>query len=690
MVIVEIGGTVGDIESLPFLEAVRQFRQDVGRSNAVFVHLALVPYISTAHELKTKPMQHSVRELRGIGIQPDVLLCRTDRELSPDIRAKLALYCDVPEEAVITAIDVESIYEVPLMLAREGLDGILLRQLDIDDRPRDITQWEQLVERIKHPGGEVEIGIVGKYVSFRDSYKSLCEAVSHGGFGNDVRVIQRWVEAEELERDGAEAHLGGVDGVLVPGGFGERGTGGMAAAAEYARKGGIPYLGICYGFQWAVIEYARNVCRLAQANSTEVDPDAEHRIIYKLQDLLGVDEMGGTMRLGAYECRLVPGSLAEKIYGRSVASERHRHRYELNQAYEERLREAGMVITGKTPDGKFAEIAEIPGHPWFVAVQFHPEFKSQPLSPHPLFKDFVRASLERRKAQSEPSKAASRGALMASASRRKGRSFKVGGVAVGGPKLFLIAGPCVVESPSHPLRIAERLKHVTRKLGIGLVFKASYDKANRSSPSSYRGPGMERGLEILAEVKEKLGLPILTDVHEPGQVEKAAQVADILQIPAFLCRQTDLVVAAAESGRAVNIKKGQFMAPWDMKGVLAKAAQTGNNRLLVTERGFSFGYNNLVVDMRSFPELRSLGYPVVFDVTHSVQRPGGLGDRSGGDAHFIDTLGPAGVAAGVHGVFMEVHENPARALSDGPNAYRLSRLERLLRRLKRVHTATGT
>ena len=407
VVIVEIGGTVGDIESLPFLEAVRQFRQDVGRTNAVFVHLALVPYISTAHELKTKPMQHSVRELRGIGIQPDVLLCRTDRELSPDIRAKLALYCDVPEEAVITAIDVESIYEVPLMLAREGLDGILLRQLDIDDRPRDITQWEQLVERIKHPGGEVEIGIVGKYVSFRDSYKSLSEAVTHGGFGNDVRVIQRWVEAEELERDGAEAHLGGVDGVLVPGGFGERGTEGMAAAAGYARKGGIPYLGICYGFQWAVIEYARNVCRLAQANSTEVDPDTEHRIIYKLQDLLGVDEMGGTMRLGAYECRLVPGSLAERIYGVSVVSERHRHRYELNQAYEERLRDEGMVITGKSPDGKFAEIAEIPGHPWFLAVQFHPEFKSQPLSPHPLFKDFVRASLERRKAQSEPSEAAS-------------------------------------------------------------------------------------------------------------------------------------------------------------------------------------------------------------------------------------------------------------------------------------------
>ncbi len=407
VVIVEIGGTVGDIESLPFLEAVRQFRQDVGRTNAAFVHLALVPYISTAHELKTKPMQHSVRELRAIGIQPDVLLCRTDRELSPDIRAKLALYCDVPEEAVITAIDVESIYEVPLMLANEGLDGILLRQLDIDGRPRDISQWEQLVERIKHPGGEVEIGIVGKYVSFRDSYKSLSEALTHGGFGNDVRVTERWVEAEELERDGAEAHLGGVDGILVPGGFGERGTEGMAAAAEYAREAGIPYFGICYGFQWAVTEYARNVCKLAQANSTEVDPDTEHKVIYKLQDLLGVDEMGGTMRLGAYECRLAEGSLAEKAYGAGVASERHRHRYEFNQAYEKRLRDKGMLITGKTPDGKFAEIAEIPEHPWFVAVQFHPEFKSKPLAPHPLFQDFVRASLERRGVESARPAAAS-------------------------------------------------------------------------------------------------------------------------------------------------------------------------------------------------------------------------------------------------------------------------------------------
>ena len=397
VVIVEIGGTVGDIESLPFLEAVRQFRQDVGRDNAIFVHLALVPYIATAHELKTKPMQHSVRELRAIGIQPDLLLCRTDRYLSPDIKSKLALYCDVPEEAVITAKDVDSIYEVPLVLSGEGLDAIVLKRLGLDGGKPDMAAWENLVHRIRNPRGEVVIGIVGKYVSFEDSYKSLNEALSHGGFGNDVRVVRRWVEAEELEADNAEAKLGGVDGILVPGGFGSRGTGGMVAAAEFARRRGIPYFGICYGFQWAVTEYARHVCGLANANSTEVDPDAEHKVIYKLQDLLGVDDMGGTMRLGSYECRLLPGSRAAAMYGATEIRERHRHRYEFNQAYESCLTQGGLTISGKTPDGKFVEIAEISDHPWYVAVQFHPEFKSKPLAPHPLFADFVRASVENRR-----------------------------------------------------------------------------------------------------------------------------------------------------------------------------------------------------------------------------------------------------------------------------------------------------
>ena len=399
VVIVEIGGTVGDIESLPFLEAVRQFRQDVGRENAIFVHLALVPYIAAAHELKTKPMQHSVRELRAIGIHPQILLCRTDRYLSPDIKAKLSLYCDVPEEAVITAKDVDSIYEVPLVLSGEGLDAIVLKSLGLDSRRRDMSAWENLVDGIRNPRGEVVIGIVGKYVSFEDSYKSLNEALTHGGIGNQVRVVRRWVEAEELEAGNADAKLGGADGILVPGGFGSRGTEGMVAAAEYARRTGTPYFGICYGFQWAVTEYARNVCGLSGAHSTEVVPEAEHKIIYKLQDLLGVDEMGGTMRLGSYPCRLLPGSRAARIYGATEIAERHRHRYEFNKEYEGCLNQAGMTISGKTPDGKFVEIAEIADHPWFIAVQFHPEFKSKPLSPHPLFADFVRASLERRQAR---------------------------------------------------------------------------------------------------------------------------------------------------------------------------------------------------------------------------------------------------------------------------------------------------
>ncbi len=408
VVIVEIGGTVGDIESLPFLEAVRQFRQDVGRENAIFVHLALVPYIATAHELKTKPMQHSVRELRAIGISPQILLCRTDRILPPDIKAKLALFCDVPEEAVITAKDVESIYEVPLVYSSEGLDEIVLRQLNLRSNGRDMKAWEDLVAGIKSPGGEVTIGIIGKYVTFEDSYKSLNEALSHGGFGNHVKIVRRWVESDELDSQNAPAKLAGVDGILVPGGFGSRGTGGMIAAAEYARKTGTPYFGICYGFQWAVTEFARNVCGLAGANSTEVDPEAPHKIIYKLQDLLGVEEMGGTMRLGSYACLLKPGSRAAAVYGASEIRERHRHRYEFNQAYLEKLEAHGLVVSGRTPDGKFVEIAELPNHPWFLAVQFHPEFKSKPLAPHPLFRDFIRASAENRRCRPAPATAAAR------------------------------------------------------------------------------------------------------------------------------------------------------------------------------------------------------------------------------------------------------------------------------------------
>jgi CTP synthase len=392
IVLVEIGGTVGDIESLPFLEAIRQFRQDVGKDNTAYVHLTLVPWIGTAGELKTKPTQHSVRDLRSIGIQPDILLCRTDRVLPRDVKQKIALFCDVDEEAVITARDVDTIYEVPLALAEEGIDPILLRLLKLPQTERRMEAWEALVERIKNPADEITIHVVGKYVGYEDSYKSLNEALYHGGMAHGLKVDIHWVEAEALEQPGGEHLLDGACGILVPGGFGNRGTRGMMKAAEVARSRGIPYFGICYGFQWATVEYARNVCGLAQADSTECNPDTPDKVIYKLRDLLGVDDLGGTMRLGAYECVLADGSLAQQIYGTSAITERHRHRYEFNCLYEKTLNEHGLIISGRSPDGKFVEIVELPGHPWYVAVQFHPEFKSKPLTPHPLFASFVGAS----------------------------------------------------------------------------------------------------------------------------------------------------------------------------------------------------------------------------------------------------------------------------------------------------------
>ena len=392
ILLVEIGGTVGDIEGMPFLEAIRQFRLDVGRENALYVHLTLVPYIGAAGELKTKPTQHSVRDLRSIGIQPDILLCRTDRFLDADIKRKIALFCDVAEEAVITAKDVSSIYEVPLVLSAEGLDRIVLRLLDLPLTEARTQAWQELVKRIKNPADELTIHVVGKYTGYEDSYKSLNEAVAHGGFASRLKVRLNWVEAEALEGSDGRSLLEDAHGILVPGGFGLRGTRGMMKAAEYARAHGVPFFGICYGFQWATVEFARNVCGIEGADSTEVDENAPHRVIYKLRDLLGVDELGGTMRLGRYACELTPGSMAEQIYGTSLVHERHRHRFEFNRLYESALREKGMCISGRSPDGKFVEIAELPSHPWFVAVQFHPEFQSKPLKPHPLFASFVEAA----------------------------------------------------------------------------------------------------------------------------------------------------------------------------------------------------------------------------------------------------------------------------------------------------------
>ena len=398
IVLVEIGGTVGDIESQPFLEAIRQFRQDVGRENTLYVHLTLVPFIGTAGELKTKPTQHSVRDLRAIGIQPDILLCRTDRMLEADLKRKIALFCDVDEEAVITARDVENIYQVPLVLAAEGLDRIVLKHLHLSDEHRNMSGWEDLVRRIEHPKDDLTIHVVGKYVGYEDSYKSLNEALYHAGFKHDVRVTIKWVEAEALEVPAGERLLDGANGILVPGGFGDRGSRGMMCAARVARERRIPYFGICYGFQWAAVEFARNVCGLEGADSTECEPEAEHKVIYKLRDLLGVDALGGTMRLGAYACELADGSRSLDAYGQREIRERHRHRYEFNRKYEQTLTEHGLRIAGKSPDGKFVEVIELPDHPWYVAVQYHPEFKSKPLRPHPLFDGFIEASYRHKEA----------------------------------------------------------------------------------------------------------------------------------------------------------------------------------------------------------------------------------------------------------------------------------------------------
>jgi CTP synthase len=402
VVLVEIGGTVGDIESLPFLEAIRQLRQDLGRDNSLYVHLTLVPFIGTAGELKTKPTQHSVRDLRSIGIQPDILLCRTDRYLDPDIKRKIALFCDVDEEAVITAKDVSTIYEVPLVLAAEGLDRIVLKYLHLPQTERRMQAWEDLVGRIKNPLDDITIHVVGKYVGYEDSYKSLNEALYHGGFPHRVKVNIKWIEAEALEEANGIALLDHANGILVPGGFGNRGTRGMMKAAQVARERRVPYFGICYGFQWATVEYARNVAGLPDADSTECNPDTSTKVIYKLRDLLGIDELGGTMRLGSYACELTPGSLAQRVYNANLVHERHRHRYEFNCLYERTLTEHGLRISGRSPDGKFVEIAELAGHPWYLAVQFHPEFKSKPTRPHPLFAAFIAAAYRHKTSQSSP------------------------------------------------------------------------------------------------------------------------------------------------------------------------------------------------------------------------------------------------------------------------------------------------
>lgn len=398
VVIVEIGGTVGDIESLPYLEAIRQMKSDVGKDRVLYIHVTLVPYIKSAEELKTKPTQHSVKELRGIGIQPDIIVCRSDRPLSMQIREKIALFCDIEKEAVIPNVDAETIYDVPLIFEQEGLDEIVIRKLQLNCTEHDLKEWRAMVDKIKHPAHSVKIAIVGKYVALPDAYLSVVEALKHGGVANESKVDIKWVDAEDLENEKANLDevFADVDGILVPGGFGYRGVEGKISTIQYARENLIPFFGICLGMQCAVIEYSRNVLGLYGANSTEFDPHTPYPVIDILAEQRDQEMLGGTMRLGLYECNLVQDTLAQKLYGTTIARERHRHRFEINPSFADQLKEAGLVVSGIWEEKNLVEIIENKDHPWFLGTQFHPEFKSRPTNPHPLFTGFIAAALKYR------------------------------------------------------------------------------------------------------------------------------------------------------------------------------------------------------------------------------------------------------------------------------------------------------
>ena len=396
VVITEIGGTVGDIESLPFLEAIRQVRKEVGKDDTLYLHVTLIPYISAAGELKTKPTQHSVKELRSIGIQPDIIVCRSEHEMSTDMREKLALFCDIDLEAVIQNRTVQSIYQVPLILQEEGLDRIVIEKLNIQTGPEDMTEWRAMVDRILHPSRTVTIAVVGKYVALPDAYMSVTEALRHAGIPQSASVQIKWVDAEHVEQCNGDLakYLGDVDGILVPGGFGDRGIEGKIKAIQYARENKVPFFGLCLGMQCAVIEYARNVCKIADAHSSEFAPLTTNPVIDLMPEQANVVDKGGTMRLGIYPCKVMPGTLTYAAYQDEIIYERHRHRFEFNNAYREKLVSQGLVLGGTLPNDRLVEVVEIKEHPWFVGTQFHPEFKSRPTKPHPLFRDFVAAALK--------------------------------------------------------------------------------------------------------------------------------------------------------------------------------------------------------------------------------------------------------------------------------------------------------
>lgn len=395
VIITEIGGTVGDIEGLPFLEAIRQMSLEVGKENVLYIHVTLIPYIKAADELKTKPTQHSVKELRSIGIQPDILLCRTERPLSDELREKIALFCNVEKEAVISAIDLDSVYEMPLLFHEQGVDRLIVKKLNLPVRKQsDLSAWKFLVSKIKNPIGIVKIAVVGKYIGLQDAYKSIYEALTHGAIAHQYKIEIKRIDAELIESTNPDFYLSDAAGILIPGGFGPRGIEGKIAAAKYARENQIPFLGICLGMHCATIEFARNVCGLSKANSSEFDPSTPYPVITLMPEQKHITNLGGTMRLGAYPCKLIENSISYLAYKQSLIYERHRHRYEFNNEYRDLFTKFGMRIAGVSPDNRFVEIIELINHPWFVGCQFHPEFKSRPLEPHPLFREFIRAAIE--------------------------------------------------------------------------------------------------------------------------------------------------------------------------------------------------------------------------------------------------------------------------------------------------------
>ena len=538
----------------------------------------------------------------------------------------------------------------------------------------NLSRWRELVQRVLTPHQQVRIAVVGKYTEYADSYKSVLEALIHGGIANDVGVEVNWISSEAFtNRDTAGTLLSGYDGLLVPGGFGVRGVEGMVEAIRSARETGLPFLGICLGMQTAIIEFARNVCHLEDSHSSEFEPECDNAVISLMESQQHVTDMGGTMRLGAYPCRLARGSRAAEVYGVPEVSERHRHRYEVSNRYRDLFVQNGMRLSGLSPDGQLVEIIELQAHPWFIGCQFHPELQSRPTRPHPLFAD----------AKAEPGSA-----------RWSKQQTDAAMVRFRSDALFLIAGPCVLESDALNMRVGDHLARLAEHVPGGIIYKASFDKANRSNKDAARGPGLDDGLAALARVRERTGLPVLTDVHLPEQCAPAAQVVDVLQIPAFLCRQTDLLVAAGATGKPVNIKKGQWLHPEGMKGAVDKVrgalgdpgvalnAQR-STQIALTERGTFFGYGDLVVDMRNFARMRAAcDVPLIFDATHSVQQPGkGVGGASGGAREFIPPLARAAVAAGADGLFMETHPDPDHAPSDGPNMIPLDKLDALVERL---------